>query len=245
MRWRYVLRSIGALIFCLGVTLLLPMAFAAAYRDNSLPALVKTFMIALASGTGLYVIFRSGHVSVVTHREGMAIVALGWIGAGVVGALPFLFSDTFNSFVDAFFESVSGFTTTGASVLTDIERVPRGILMWRSLTHWLGGMGIIVLSLAILPFLGVGGMQLYKAEVPGPIPDKLRPRMRDTALILWKVYFLFTLAETILLMFGGLDFFDALCHTFGTMATGGFPPRTPRSAITAALTWMSSSRCSC
>lgn len=222
MRWRYVLRSIGALIFCLGVTLLLPMAFAAAYRDNRLPALVKTLMIALASGTGLYVIFRSGHVSVVTHREGMAIVALGWIGAGVVGALPFLFSDTFNSFVDAFFESVSGFTTTGASVLTDIERVPRGILMWRSLTHWLGGMGIIVLSLAILPFLGVGGMQLYKAEVPGPIPDKLRPRMRDTALILWKVYFLFTLAETILLMFGGLDFFDALCHTFGTMATGGF-----------------------
>ena len=106
--------------------------------------------------------------------------------------------------------------------MADIESVPRGILFWRSLTHWLGGMGIIVLSLAILPFLGVGGMQLYKAEVPGPSPDKLKPRIKDTAMTLWKVYVLFSAIETVLLMFGGMDLFDALCHTFGTMATGGF-----------------------
>lgn len=222
MRWRNVLRSIGALIFCLGLTMLLPMAFSVSYGDGSLPALVKSLVIALAFGMGLFGLYRGEKDTVITHREGMAIVALGWLAAGLMGAMPFLFCGTCPSFVDAFFESVSGFSTTGASVLTDVEKVPQGILMWRSLTHWLGGMGIIVLSLAILPFLGVAGMQLYKAEVPGPVPDKLKPRMRETALILWKVYFLFTVLETILLMFGGMDFFEALCHTFGTMATGGF-----------------------
>lgn len=157
------------------------------------------------------------------HREGMAIVGLGWFAAGFFGALPFWFGDIFgNSFTDCIFESLSGFSTTGSSVLTDIEAVAKGILFWRSLTHWLGGMGIIVLSLAILPFLGVGGMQLYKAEVPGPIPDKLKPRIKDTAMLLWKVYLLFSVIQTVLLMFGGMDLFDALCHTFGTMATGGF-----------------------
>ena len=133
--------------------------------------------------------------------------------------------DRFSTFADAFFESVSGFTTTGASVLTNIQMVPPGFLFWRSLTHWLGGMGIIVLSIAILPLLGVGGMQLYKAEVPGPVPDKLKPRIRDTAMVLWKVYVLFSAAETVLLMLGGMDLFQALCHTFGTMATGGFSTR--------------------
>jgi Trk-type K+ transport systems, membrane components len=123
------------------------------------------------------------------------------------------------------FESLSGFTTTGSSVLVDIEGVACGLLFWRSLTHWLGGMGIIVLSLAILPFLGIGGMQLYKAEVPEPVPDKLKPRIKDTALLLWKVYVLFSGLETLLLMLGGMDLFDALCHTFGTMATGGFSTR--------------------
>jgi trk system potassium uptake protein TrkH len=120
---------------------------------------------------------------------------------------------------------MSGFTTTGASVLTNIEANPRGILFWRSLTHWLGGMGIIVLSLAILPFLGVGGMQLFKAEVPGPVPEKLTPRIQQTAFLLWAVYVLLSLAETLLLMVAGMNLFDALTHTFGTMATGGFSPK--------------------
>ncbi len=222
MRWRYVLRTIGALIVCIGLTMVLPIVFAIVYRDGSALPLIKAMLLTIGIGLALFLLFRGIESSVISHREGMAIVALGWLAAGLVGALPFHFGATFHSFVDAFFESVSGFSTTGASVLTNIEVVPRGILLWRSLTHWLGGMGIIVLSLAILPFLGVGGMQLYKAEVPSPVPDKLRPRIRDTALVLWKVYLLFSVLETALLMFGGMDLFDGLCHTFGTMATGGF-----------------------
>ncbi|MCU0571873.1 MAG: TrkH family potassium uptake protein [Syntrophobacteraceae bacterium] len=222
MRWRYVLRSIGALISCLGLTLILPIAFALARQEDSVSALLKALLLSLGLGMALFVVFRSEKVQVVTHREGMAIVALGWIGACLVGALPFHFAGVFDSFADSVFESVSGFTTTGASVFRDVEKVPQGILLWRSLTHWLGGMGIIVFSLAILPFLGVGGMQLYRAEVPGPVADKLKPRIRDTAIILWKVYFIFSVIETILLMLGGMDLFDSLCHTFGTMATGGF-----------------------
>ena len=124
--------------------------------------------------------------------------------------------------VDFVFETVSGFTTTGASVIKDVEMIPEGLLLWRSFTHWLGGLGIVVLGLAILPFLGVGGMQLYKAEVPGPIVDKLKPRLKDTAMILWKVYLFLTVLETVLLLIGGMNLLDSLCHTFGTLGTGGF-----------------------
>jgi len=225
MRWPYILRTIGALILCIGIGLFVPSAYALATGDSSLTALLQAVLITLVLGLVLFLAFRRHEVPVLHHREGIAIVAIGWGMAGMVGALPFYFSGSCPSFVDAFFESVSGFTTTGASILTDIEAVPKGILLWRSLTHWLGGMGIIVLSLAILPFFGVGGMQLYKAEVPGPIPDKLRPRIRDTAKDLWSVYILFSLIETLLLLLGGMDLFESLCHTFGTMATGGFSTR--------------------
>uniref|UniRef100_A0A7C4RST0 TrkH family potassium uptake protein n=1 Tax=Desulfatirhabdium butyrativorans TaxID=340467 RepID=A0A7C4RST0_9BACT len=225
MRWPYILRTIGALILCIGIGLFVPSAYALATGDSSLTALLQAVLVTLVLGLVLFLAFRRHEVPVLHHREGIAIVAIGWGMAGMVGALPFYFSGSCPSFVDAFFESVSGFTTTGASILTDIEAVPKGILLWRSLTHWLGGMGIIVLSLAILPFFGVGGMQLYKAEVPGPVPDKLRPRIRDTAKDLWSVYILFSLIETLLLLLGGMDLFESLCHTFGTMATGGFSTR--------------------
>ncbi len=165
-------------------------------------------------------------------REGVLIVSAGWAIAGVFGAIPFYLAETFAptapgltgsavAYINALFETVSGFTTTGASLLTDFDQ-PRGIMFWRSLTHWLGGMGIIVLSLAILPTLGVGGMQMFRAEVPGPTKDRLTPRISDTAKTLYGVYLLITVVETILLMFGGMSLFDALCHTFGTVATGGF-----------------------
>ncbi|QGY41236.1 TrkH family potassium uptake protein [Pseudodesulfovibrio cashew] len=226
MRWKYVLHVIGALIACVGMTMVFPVAWALYYHDGTASALSLAMAITITSGVVLFFLFRdpeaSKSQSVMSHREGMAIVALGWFAAGAFGGLPFYLSGTFDSVVDCVFESLSGFTTTGSSVLADIESIPRPVLFWRSLTHWLGGMGIIVLSLAILPFLGVGGMQLYKAEVPGPAPDKLKPRIKDTAMTLWKVYLLFSLVETILLMLGGMDFFDSLCHTFGTMATGGF-----------------------
>ena len=202
--------------------MLFPLGYAIASQDGSAVPLTLSMAVTLMCGVLLLFFYRKSVVTVMSHREGIVVVALGWFAAGIFGALPFYFGNVFDLLVDSVFESVSGFTTTGASVLTNIEAVPRGLLLWRSLTHWLGGMGIIVFSLAILPFLGVGGMQLYKAEVPGPVPDKLKPRIKDTAMLLWQVYLLFTVLETVLLMLGGMDFFDAVCHTFGTMATGGF-----------------------
>jgi trk system potassium uptake protein len=222
MRWRYILNIIGILIFFFGMTMVIPLLVGLYYRDQSVIPLLKSMGITVIAGIGLYFIFRSEKAEVISQREGMAIVAVGWTAVGLFGALPFYFGNGFHGFVDAVFESVSGFTTTGASILTNIEAVSKGLLFWRSFIQWLGGMGIIVLSVAILPFIGVGGMQLYKAEVPSPVPDKLKPRIRDTAMVLWKVYALISLAQTLLLMVGGLDLYDALCHTFTTMPTGGF-----------------------
>ncbi|MFW5487440.1 MAG: TrkH family potassium uptake protein [Desulfovibrio sp.] len=223
MRWRYIAHIIGALTFCVGLCMIFPILFSMYYREGGLGPMVESMGITLGAGFCLFFGFRNVNKSLpMNHREGMAITALGWAAAGIFGALPFYLSGQFGGISNCVFESFSGFTTTGSSILTDIESVSKGLLFWRSLTHWLGGMGIIVLSLAILPFLGVGGMQLYKAEVPGPVPDKLKPRIKDTAMVLWKVYVLISGVLTILLMLGGMDLFDALCHTFGTMATGGF-----------------------
>jgi len=222
MHWRHVVRVVGVLSTCMGLCMLLPLAVGLYYQDASVLPLLKSLVLTVIGGGLLFFLARGSETGQVTQRDGMAIVALGWTAVGFFGALPFYFEGQFPTFVDAFFESVSGFTTTGASVLTDIEAVSRGLLFWRSQIQWIGGMGIIVLSIAILPFLGVGGMQLYKAEVPSPVPDKLQPRIRDTAMILWKVYALFTVAEVVLLMVGGMSLYDAVCHAFTTMPTGGF-----------------------
>jgi trk system potassium uptake protein TrkH len=222
MRWRYILNIIGILTFFFGLTMVIPLLVGLYYGDQSVIPLLKSIATTTIAGICLYFIFKSEKAEVISQREGMAIVAVGWTAVGLFGALPFYFGNGFDSFADAVFESVSGFTTTGASILTNIEAVSKGLLFWRSFIQWLGGMGIIVLSVAILPFIGVGGMQLYKAEVPSPVPDKLKPRIRDTAMVLWKVYALISLAQTLLLMLGGMDWYDALCHTFTTMPTGGF-----------------------
>ncbi|MFO7665779.1 MAG: TrkH family potassium uptake protein [Desulfobacterales bacterium] len=222
MQWYYVMRSVGAITVCIGLTMLFPLIFSVYYDDGSALPLIQSMAIALGMGLAIYFIFRRLSQPYMSHRNAIAIVTFGWIAATLIGALPFFQSGTFDTFTDCFFESISGFSTTGASVLTDIESVPKGILMWRSLTHWLGGMGIIVLSLAILPFLGLGGMQLYKAEAPGPYQDKLTPRIRDTASALWRIYLALTLVMIILLICGGMDIFDSICHTFGALATGGF-----------------------
>lgn len=188
----------------------------------------KAFLLSISAGlifsAVLFMAGKNADYNDIGVKDGFLVVSLSWIFASLIGALPFYISGTIPTFAGAFFESASGFTTTGASVLSDIEAVPRGILFWRSLTHWLGGMGIIVLSLAILPFLGVGGMELFKAEVPGPIPEKITPRIQQTALYLWGVYAFLTVAETVLLLLGGMNFFESLTHTFGTVATGGFSP---------------------
>ena len=222
MRWRYILNVVGILILFFGLTMIFPLLVGLYYKDQSVIPILKSMGITIISGLLVHLYFRRAKAEFISQREGIAIVAVSWTAVGLFGALPFYLGGEFSVFVDAFFESVSGFTTTGASVLTNVEAVSKGLLFWRSFIQWLGGMGIIVLSIAILPFLGVGGMQLFKAEVPSPVPDKLKPRIRDTAMMLWKVYALFSAAEVILLLIGGMDFYEALCHTFTTMPTGGF-----------------------
>lgn len=158
----------------------------------------------------------------IKHRDGFAIVAFGWLCAGFFGGLPYYFSGSTATFTDAYFESISGFTTTGASIFSDIEGLSPSILLWRSMTQWLGGMGIIVLSIAILPYLDLGGMSIFQAEVPGPTAEKLTPRIQDTAKVLWMVYFILTLILIFLLWIAGMNLFDSVNHAFTTMSTGGF-----------------------
>jgi trk system potassium uptake protein TrkH len=221
MRWRYITYVVGVLTLFFGITMIVSLAVGLYYDDHSAAPILFSMLTTVVVGGIIFIGFRGAKTDIISQREGMAIVFLGWTAVGVFGALPFYFGSSF-SFTDALFESVSGFTTTGASILTDIEEMPRGLLFWRSFIQWLGGMGIIVLSLAILPFLNVGGMQLFKAEVPSPVPDKLKPRIKETAVILWKVYILLSAAEVILLMIGGMNLYHAVCHTFTTMPTGGF-----------------------
>lgn len=191
------------------------------YQDGA------TLSITLASLTTMFVgvfsmYYTRGHKKEVKQKEGYIIVTFGWIIMSISGMLPYLFSGAVPDVTNAFFETVSGYTTTGASIIDDIEVMPEGILFWRSLTHWIGGMGIIVLAIAILPLLGIGGMQLFSAEAPGPSADKLHPRITDTAKRLWLIYFGYTIAETILLQTAGMSFFDAINHAMATLSTGGF-----------------------
>lgn len=155
-------------------------------------------------------------------KEGYLIVTLGWLMLTVTGTLPYVFTNTIPIYTNAFFETISGYSTTGSSILTDIESMPKGILFWRSATHWIGGMGIIVLTVAILPLLGIGGMQLFMAEAPGPSADKMHPRITETAKRLWLIYFILTITEFLLLKIAGMTWFDAINHAMATMSTGGF-----------------------
>ncbi|MDY6842764.1 MAG: TrkH family potassium uptake protein [Thermodesulfobacteriota bacterium] len=222
MNYKLILRALSALWIVLSFTMFLPLICSMYYQEGDFLPIFLSMIFTFIPGVFIFLLLRNIEREEMTHREAFAIVSFGWISAGFFGSLPFYFSGLPDGFINCYFEAISGFTTTGATVLTRIEEVPHGILFWRSLTHWLGGMGIILLSIAILPLLGVGGMQLYKAEVPGPIPDKLQPRIVETARVLWEVYLLFSVVETLLLLLGGMNLFDALTHTFGTIATGGF-----------------------
>jgi trk system potassium uptake protein len=218
---RHLVHVIGIILLALSAALLLTCAVSLLYGDGDFRALGVTTL-----GTALvgYLARRSTRLAAeLTLREGYAIVSLSWIAIGLVGAAPYLATGTLNV-PNALFESFSGFTTTGATVLTDIEALPHGILFWRSLTQWVGGMGIIVLGIAILPFLGVGGMQLFRAEVPGPTPERLRPRIAQTAKLLWLVYAALTLVQILLFLLGGMPPFEAVLHALTTLSTGGFSP---------------------
>ena len=235
MSLKLIFYTLGNLLICLAGTMLLPLGVAIYYRatpgevQNDLPAFVISAIITLVIGLGLRFSIRARQEEL-GIREGFAVVALGWVTVALFGSLPYLFADVFSiegrsawtEFSFCYFESMAGFSTTGATVLTEIEHLSHTMLFWRSFSHWLGGMGIVVLAVAILPMLGIGGMQLFRAEAPGPQTDRLTPRIAQTAKLLWGVYLLLSFLETVLLMFGGMSLFDALCHTFGTMATGGF-----------------------
>ena len=223
MSLRHVIGVVGLLLVFVGLAMLVAGGVSLVYRDGDTPALLLSALITSLAGILAWGLTRPD--GEITLREGYAIVTFVWAGTAAFGALPYLLSGTLDSPVAAFFESMSGFTTTGATVFGDIESLPHGILFWRSLTHWLGGMGIIVLAIAVLPYLGVGGMQLFKAEVPGPTPERLRPRITQTAKLLWLVYAGMTVLQTVLYLLGGMGPFDAVTHTFGTLATGGFSTR--------------------
>ncbi len=219
---KIIIKIMGFLVLLEGFFMLAGYLFSLLYCRESCNALLISGFITASAGAILLFVTRGNINKHIGKREGYIIVSLTWVIVSLFGTLPFLISGAIPEFTDAFFETMSGFTTTGASILTDIESFPKGLLFWRSMTHWVGGMGIIVLSVAILPVLGIGGMQLYAAEMPGPTKDKLHPRITQTAKRLWGIYLILTIAETILLVSGGMNLFDALCHTFGTLATGGF-----------------------
>ncbi|MCG9972174.1 TrkH family potassium uptake protein [Christiangramia crocea] len=221
LNYQIILHVMGLLLLCNGGFMLLATLVSWFYQDGVTLEISTAALITLFVGT-LLMFTTKGHSKEVKVREGYIIVTFGWIFMALSGALPYVISESIPRFTNAFFETMSGYTTTGASILNDIEAIPKGILFWRSLTHWIGGMGIIVLAIAILPLLGIGGMQLFSAESPGPSADKLKPRIRDTAKRLWLIYVSYTLAETILLWVSGMTFFDAINHAFSTLSTGGF-----------------------
>ncbi len=235
MSLKLIFYTLGNLLICLAGTMLLPLGVAIYYRvsigeaHNDLVAFVISAAITLITGLILRFSLRERQAEL-GIREGFAVVALAWGVVALFGALPYQLAGVFHidgrspwtAFSFCYFESMAGFSTTGATALTEIERLSHAMLFWRSFTHWLGGMGIVVLAVAILPMLGIGGMQLFRAEAPGPQTDRLTPRITQTAKLLWGVYVLLSILEVILLMLGKMTLFDALCHTFGTMATGGF-----------------------
>ena len=215
---------IGRILLTEAALLALPMAVALLYGESAAPFLIPMALLVLC---GLLLSARSPGRTALYARDGLAVVALAWIIMSLFGALPFVISGDIPSYVDAFFETVSGFTTTGASILTEIEPLHRGILFWRSFTHWVGGMGVLVFVMAILPMTaGDGhGMHLMRAEVPGPTVGKLVSRMGDTAKILYGIYLAMTVLEIVLLLAGGMPLYDACIHAFGTAGTGGFSCR--------------------
>jgi trk system potassium uptake protein TrkH len=213
-----------------GIFMMLGIPFSIYYKSDDISALLQSGIFTSVVGLIIWFFTRDLQNKELGKREGYLIVTLGWLSMALFGSIPFMLYGAVPNFTDAFFETMSGFTTTGATILTDIEVVPAGLLFWRSLTQWLGGMGIIVLSLAILPILGIGGMQLFTAEVPGITKDKLHPRVRETAKRLWGIYVILTFTEMILLLIGGMSFFDAINHSFTTMATGGFSTKNASTA---------------
>ena len=221
LNYKIIFHFFGLLLLFNGGFMLLAALLSFCYKDGISFNLFLAGISVLFLG-GLSMFCTKNHSKEMNKREGYLVVSFGWIVMTLSGTLPYLFTGAIPDFTNAIFETISGYTTTGSTILNDIESLPKGILFWRSLTHWIGGMGIIVLAIAILPLLGIGGMQLFAAEAPGPSADKLHPRITDTAKRLWLIYFGYTAAETLFLSLAGMSFFDALNHSMSTLSTGGF-----------------------
>ncbi|WP_298488670.1 potassium transporter TrkG [uncultured Maribacter sp.] len=218
---KIIFHLMGLLLLFNGLFMLVAAVVSGIYKDGATLGITLASITSMFIGT-FFMFYTRDHKKEVKRKEGYIIVTFGWVVMSISGMLPYLFSGAIPDVTNAFFETISGYTTTGASILDDIEAMPEGILIWRSITHWIGGMGIIVLAIAILPLLGIGGMQLFSAEAPGPNADKLHPRITDTAKRLWYIYVGYTVAETILLQLAGMSFFDAVNHSLSTLSTGGF-----------------------
>lgn len=220
MNRRLILYILGWVLNCEAVCMLLPLLCAVLYREPI--AVVFLECIAICAVIGALLTLKPPKNKTMYAREGLVIVAMSWIVISIFGALPFVFSGVTNSFVDALFETMSGFTTTGASIFKDIDFFPRALIFWRSFTHWIGGMGVLVFLVAVLPLSGGNNLFLMKAESPGPAVTKLVPKVRSTAKILYGIYVVLTLIEVVLLLLGGMTLFEALTLSFGTAGTGGF-----------------------
>jgi trk system potassium uptake protein len=223
MNYSMVLKNLGRLLICEALSMLPAVIVSLIYGGSDLWPFIKTIEILLSIGMSSLLIKPKNKE--IYARDGFAIAAIGWILVSFFGALPFYYSGAIPSLVDGFFETSSGFTTTGSSILKAVEGLPQGILFWRSYTHWVGGMGVLVLAAALLPSSGAGTYQMMKAESPGPTPGKLVPKVKETAKILYGIYMIFTVIEIILLRVAGMSWFDSLIHTFGSVGTGGFSNR--------------------
>lgn len=221
MNRKMIFHMVGKIVILEAVLLLLPFAVAVFYGENCAVSILLSAAIALFIGIFFTVLFRPVDKTIYA-KEGFIITALAWIVLSLIGALPFFISGEIPSYIDAFFETVSGLTTTGASILTEVEKMSRGLLFWRSFTHWIGGMGVLVLMMALFPTDSGRSIHILRAEIPGPILGKLVPKIRDTAKILYLIYIGLTIIEIIFLLFGGMPLFDSVVHSFGTAGTGGF-----------------------
>ncbi|MDQ3394506.1 MAG: TrkH family potassium uptake protein [Bacteroidota bacterium] len=224
MRFNYKVIGafLGLLIMINGFFMLTCLPISYYFGEGDEWPLFLSSIIALGSGFAAWMYCRNSKDKELKKRDGYIVVTLGWLSMSLFGSLPYILSGSIPDYTNAFFETISGYSTTGATIITDIEIMPRGILFWRSLTQWIGGMGIIVLTVAILPMLGIGGMQLFVAEAPGITPDKIQPRIKETAKRLWLIYLGFTIAESLLLILAGMNVYDAVNHSLTTTSTGGF-----------------------
>ncbi len=225
MNNKTIFQILGVIIGYIGLSMLVPLTLSIYFRDGMANGILLASVVTSLSGFSIFYFFKrqqSNAETTVSIRDGFIIVSFAWLITVLIGTLPYIFTGTIPNFTDALFESTSGFTTTGATILSDIEGLPASIIFWRSFTHWIGGIGIVVVTISVMPLLGVAGMQLFKAETPGPTTDKLSPRVKETTRILGMVYIVITLIIFISFWLGGMTAFDAVCHSFAAIGTGGF-----------------------